>query len=155
MTKLMALQDQMLQKCGSDQQCKVGVARAVDTLTSKQCAEPLLSKCDQLNPYGSQDKGYVYGCKGIVTDILNATPESDSACDSKIINNVWQQWGNQKCSGASSKGECLFGINAGINAVMEKNNCSPYNLQCSSSAGGSNAFTACNSTVRSYLYSRS
>jgi len=153
-TRLMTLTNQALGACQRDVQCIQGVETAASTLVAQGCQEPLLSRCQALNPYGAQDKGYVYGCQGVTRDVLQSTPPGAATCNPQIINQVYQNWGSQKCAAGGrdvSHGECLFGVSAGINAVLEKSSCSPYHAACDA-VGSVNGFTSCNNVMRSYLY---
>jgi len=151
-TRLMTLTNQAIGACQNNTQCIQGVEAAASTLVAQGCQDPLMSRCQALNPYGAQDKGYVYGCQGVTRDVLQQMPPSAMACNPNIINQAYNNWGTQKCGGGgSSRGECLFGISAGLNAVLEKNNCSPYHAVCES-VGSATGFTSCNNVMRSYLY---
>lgn len=154
-TRLMTLTNQAIGACQGSTPCIQGVETAASNLVAQGCQDPLLSRCQALNPYGAQDKGYVYGCQGVTRDVLQAMKPGETTCNSGIINQVYQTWGTQKCLGGggmgNARGECLFGVSAGINAVLEKNSCSPYHSVCES-VGSAAGFTSCNNVTRSYLY---
>lgn len=164
-TKLATLRDQFIEKnCeSSDRNCKGGTWDGYEILGERPnfCREPLISKCDQLNPYkpGTPGyQGYQIGCKGVTADVLAQMPNSQSTCNTAILTSVYQNWGNpggkcQQIPDYHERGSCSYGITAGVRSVLEKSDCTPYNQNCkNASYRQGNGFMACNGIIRSYLY---